>query len=93
MADRHAIIKNGAKEIAYNIGKSVCFMAKWDYGMAGNSSHIHQSLWSLDGKPLFFEPSGNHGMSDLMKAISPDDIDAISHYAAALQIQGGSNGR
>ena len=21
-------------------------MAKWDYGMAGNSSHIHQSLWS-----------------------------------------------
>ena len=35
----------------------------------------------------------NSGMSDLMKAISPDDIDAISHYAAGLQIQGGSNGR
>lgn len=35
----------------------------------------------------------NPGMSDLMKAISPDDIDAISHYAAGLQILGGSNGR
>jgi cytochrome c553 len=35
----------------------------------------------------------NPGMSDLMKAIQPDDIDAISHYVAALQIQGGSNGR
>jgi cytochrome c553 len=35
----------------------------------------------------------NPGMSDLMKAISPDDIDAISQYVAALQIQGGSNGR
>jgi cytochrome c553 len=35
----------------------------------------------------------NPGMSDLMKAISPDDIDAISHYAAGLQILGGTNGR
>jgi glutamine synthetase len=67
MADRHAIIKNGAKEIAYNVGKSVSFMAKWDYGMAGNSSHIHQSLWSLDDKPLFMDKKGEHGMSPLMK--------------------------
>jgi cytochrome c553 len=35
----------------------------------------------------------NPGMSDLMKATSPDDIDAISQYVSALQIQGGSNGR
>ena len=67
MADRHAIIKNGAKEIAYNVGKSVSFMAKWDYGMAGNSSHIHQSLWSTDDKPLFMDKKGEHGMSPLMK--------------------------
>jgi len=67
MADRHAIIKNGAKEIAYNVGKAVSFMAKWDYGMAGNSSHIHQSLWSLDEKPLFLDKAADHGMSDLMK--------------------------
>ena len=37
MADRHAIIKNGAKEIAYGLGKAITFMAKWDYGMAGSS--------------------------------------------------------
>ncbi|MCA3555928.1 glutamine synthetase family protein [Aestuariivirga sp.] len=67
MADRHVIIKNGAKEIAYNVGKSVSFMAKWDYGMAGNSSHIHQSLWSADDKPLFMDKKGEHGMSLLMK--------------------------
>ncbi len=35
----------------------------------------------------------NPGMSDLMKAISPEDIDAISQYVAGLQILGGSNGR
>jgi len=67
MADRHAVIKNGAKEIAFGMGKSVSFMAKWDYGMAGNSSHIHQSLWTIDGKPMFFDKSGEHGMSAMMK--------------------------
>ena len=35
----------------------------------------------------------NPGMSDLMKAISPDYIDAISQYAASLRILGTSNGR
>src|SRR5882672_3958072 len=68
MADRHAIIKNSAKEIAYGVGKAACFMAKWDYGMAGNSSHIHQSLWTADGKsPHFFDKAGEHGMSEMMK--------------------------
>ena len=70
MADRHAIIKNGCKEIAYGLGKAVTFMAKWDYGMAGSSCHVHQSLWSADGKsPLFFDKAGEHGMSATMKQL------------------------
>jgi glutamine synthetase len=68
MADRHAILKNGCKEIAHSLGKAITFMAKWDYGMAGNSSHIHQSLWSADGKSsLFADGKGEHGMSEMMK--------------------------
>ena len=59
MADTHAIaIKNGVpRKSPMASGKAVTFMAKWDYGMAGNSSHIHQSLWSIDGKTprIFFE--------------------------------------
>jgi glutamine synthetase len=74
MADRHVILKNGCKEIAWAQGKAITFMAKWDYGLAGNSAHIHQSLWSQDGKrPLFHDPKGDHGMSELMK-----------HYMAGL---------
>ena len=46
MADRHAILKNGVKEIAYGLGKAVTFMAKWDFSLAGSSSHIHASLWA-----------------------------------------------
>jgi glutamine synthetase len=68
MADNHAIIKNGAKEMAYLAGKAITFMAKWDYGMAGSSSHIHQSLWSADGKTAHFaDKAGDHGMSQMMK--------------------------
>lgn len=66
MADRHVILKNGAKEIADSMGKSVSFMAKYNYGLAGNSSHIHNSLWSADGKtPLFFDKNGEYGMTRL----------------------------
>ena len=47
MADRHVILKNGIKEIAYLKEKAVTFMAKWDYELAGSSCHIHASLWDL----------------------------------------------
>src|SRR6185369_12950451 len=67
MADRHVILKNGCKEIAWSLGKAITFMAKWNYALAGNSSHIHQSLWSLDGKPLFYDSEADHGMSVLMR--------------------------
>jgi glutamine synthetase len=72
-ADNHSIIKNACKEIAWAQGKSVTFMAKWDEQASGSSSHVHQSLWSLEGKPLFFDKNGKYGMSDLMR-----------HYVAGL---------
>ncbi|MBB4141749.1 glutamine synthetase family protein [Rhizobium rhizoryzae] len=68
MADRHVIIKNGVKEIAWTKGKAATFLAKWNYSAAGSSSHIHQSLWSADGKtPLFYDKDAEHGISRLMK--------------------------
>jgi len=66
-ADNHTIIKNGIKEIAWTKGRSVTFMAKYDHRKAGSSSHCHQSLWTLDGKPAFFDKKDAHGMSSLMK--------------------------
>ena len=66
-ADNHVIVKNGIKEIAWTKGKSVTFMAKYDHRRAGSSSHIHQSLWTKDGKPSFFDPDDTYGMSRTMK--------------------------
>ena len=69
MADRHAVLKNGVKEIAAAHGKAVTFMAKYDYSLAGSSSHVHNSLWSADGKkPLFFDRDGEYTMTPLMRA-------------------------
>ncbi|MFN3936750.1 MAG: glutamine synthetase family protein [Gemmobacter sp.] len=66
-ADNHAIIKTATKEIANACGKSVTFMAKYDHRRAGSSSHVHQSLWSKDGKPAFADKRDAHGMSETMK--------------------------
>ncbi|HEX8409908.1 MAG TPA: glutamine synthetase family protein [Thermoanaerobaculia bacterium] len=52
MADRHTIYKHAAKEIAWQQGHAVTFMAKWDERYAGSSCHIHMSLWNGD-EPLF----------------------------------------
>ncbi len=61
MADRHAIYKNGVKEIAFLQGKAVTFMAKWDFGLAGSSCHVHVSLVDADdGAPAFPDGSGGH---------------------------------
>ena len=69
MADRHVVLKNGAKEIAHSEGKAITFMAKYDYGLAGSSSHIHNSLWSADGKKsLFFDPKAEYTMTPLMRS-------------------------
>lgn len=66
-ADNHVIIKNAIKEIAHAKGKSVTFMAKYDHRKAGSSAHVHQSLWTKDGKPAFFDPADKHGMSEVMQ--------------------------
>jgi len=66
MADRHVVMKNAMKEIAHNHGKAITFMAKWDFGLAGSSSHIHMSL-AKGGKNAFIDSKDKLGMSDLMK--------------------------
>jgi glutamine synthetase len=74
MADRHVIMKNGIKEIAWAQGKAITFMSKWRYDLAGSSSHIHMSIWDRDAKtgeaktPLFLDAKAEHSMSTLMRA-------------------------
>src|SRR3989454_1100893 len=58
MADMHVLFKQGVKEVADQNGKAVSFMAKYAPSEAGNSCHIHMSLWK--GERNVFWSSGRN---------------------------------
>jgi len=69
MADKHVVLKNAIKEIASQHDKAVTFMAKWRDDLAGNSAHIHLSLWNGAGdEPRSFALGEPHGLSPVMQA-------------------------
>ena len=70
MADRNVLYKTAAKEIAAQHGKSVTFMAKYDFAETGSSCHVHSSLWSPDASRSLFNDGG------------PTDL--FRHYLAGL---------
>ncbi|SES03240.1 L-glutamine synthetase [Lentzea xinjiangensis] len=78
--DQHAIYKNGAKEIAAQQGKSLTFMAKYNE-REGNSCHIHLSLRSADGEPVFAE---GRGMSELMRHFLAGQLAALREFTYFL---------
>jgi len=85
MADMHVLFKQGVKEIAGQHGKAVTFMAKYAAGEAGNSCHIHMSLWK-GGRNLFWEKSV--GQSSKLKAQNSKH-DAAGHSPLFRSFLGG----
>jgi glutamine synthetase len=57
VADMHTVFKQGIKEIAAQQNRSITFMAKPSMSEAGNSCHIHASLWK-EGKNAFWDGNG-----------------------------------
>jgi len=87
-ADRHVIYKNGAKEIAAEMGMAITYMAKFDQ-REGNSCHIHFSLTDKDG-PLFardketfdaFLAGQLAGLRELTLLLAPN-VNSYKRYAA-----------
>lgn len=67
-ADRGALLKHGCKEIAYQNGLAVTFMAKPDHIWTGSSGHIHVSLWDRDARENLFHDGAAQGeMSQTMR--------------------------
>ncbi|HEX8830737.1 MAG TPA: glutamine synthetase family protein [Longimicrobium sp.] len=68
-ADRHALFKHGVKEMAWQSGNAVTFMAKPDHRWTGNSAHVHISLWDGRGERNVFLEEGAqpYGMSTTMR--------------------------
>jgi glutamine synthetase len=68
MADRLAIYKNGAKEIAALSGRAITFMAKYTMNDVGSSCHIHSSIWNSEtDTSVTADHDGAHGMSSVFQ--------------------------
>jgi len=70
MADRTVIFKQMAREVAWQQGLAVTFMAKWDERHAGSSMHLHFSLWSADGAHNVF--AGDRPLADGLPVTGSD---------------------
>jgi glutamine synthetase len=68
-ADRSVLFKHGAKEIAWQNGYGLTFMAKPDHTWTGSSGHLHISVWDEAGKRALFHEEGAepYGMSPTMQ--------------------------
>jgi glutamine synthetase len=76
-ADDHVVYKTGIKELAYQRGCSVTFMAKPHHDWVGSSCHIHSSLWA-DGKAAFA------GESDVFKRYLAGQIACAADLAVFI---------
>ncbi|MEM7289371.1 MAG: glutamine synthetase family protein [Pseudomonadota bacterium] len=83
-ADHHTIAKHATKEIAWQHGCSASFLPKWHHDRVGSSSHIHQSLWTGDNKPAFYDTAGDHGMSQIMRQYTAGLIKYAPDYTFFL---------
>jgi glutamine synthetase len=68
MADRHVILKNGCKEIAWSRARPITFMAKWNYGLAGSSSTSTIRCGRRTARRRCSSTRRPNGMSPLMKS-------------------------
>lgn len=66
-ADRTALFKHGAKEIALQNSFAITFMAKPNHAWTGSSGHIHVSLWDTQGSRNLFPADERRAMSDTMR--------------------------
>jgi glutamine synthetase len=70
MADRTVLFKQMAREIAWQQGVAVTFMAKWHEQHAGSSMHLHFSLWNAEGRRNFF--AGDRPLADDLPVTTSD---------------------
>ncbi|MBS1914943.1 MAG: glutamine synthetase [Bacteroidetes bacterium] len=79
-ADRAVLFKSSAKEIAHRHGLIATFMAKWNEDLPGCSGHVHQSLWSADGKQnLFYDKKSKTNMSALLESYIAGQLHCLPH--------------
>jgi glutamine synthetase len=79
-ADRAFRLKTGVQELARRAGRMATFMAKPFNDEGGSGFHIHFSTVDDDDKPIFDDPNGEDGLSDIARSA----IAGVLAHAPAL---------
>jgi len=66
-AHQAVLLKNFIRILAMKRGQSVCYMPRWSEEADSQSTHIHVSLKSPDGKPIFWDETDPENMSQTFK--------------------------
>jgi len=82
-ADKAALFKTAMKQIAFDNGLSVTFMAKWNADLPGSSGHIHQSLWQGD-KNAFASSEDPQGLSRIMRQYLAGQVRLMPELTALI---------
>jgi glutamine synthetase len=68
------------KQIGHKHGILPTFMAKFNESLPGCSGHVHQSLWSKDGKEnLFYDKKSKTGISGVMESYIAGQLHCLPH--------------
>jgi glutamine synthetase len=83
-ADKAALFKTAAKEICARHGVMPCFMAKFSNALPGCSGHLHQSLWTLTGEPLFHDAKAERKLSKTLEHYVAGQIALMPAFTALI---------
>lgn len=83
-ADKAALFKTAAKEICARQGLMPCFMAKWNKDLPGCSGHLHQSLWTLSGEPVFHDARSPRGLSKVLQHYVAGQVALMPAFTALI---------
>ncbi|HMD14647.1 MAG TPA: glutamine synthetase, partial [Bacteroidota bacterium] len=84
MADQASTLKFVLKYVASRHNLHATFMPKPIAGINGSGMHVHQSLFSPDGKNLFFDSKDEHHLSKLAKSFIMGQLTHIKAMNAIL---------
>ena len=83
-ADNVMMLKQAIKTVASDKGLRATFMPKPIYGVNGSGMHTHQSIFSKDGRNLFFQEEDKYNLSQLAYHFLGGQLKLIREIAAVL---------
>jgi glutamine synthetase len=84
MADQALTLKYAVRSIADQQGLHATFMPKPFFGVNGSGMHVHQSLFDLQGRNVFFDPTGPYYLSALAQSFIAGQLEQAPAMCAVL---------